>query len=183
MIIFQATLPKVGAGALPAAPPSETDFYDTDKEKSLHAPRSTDWISVAEECAEEGLGVSMFLAPNKYMDTGSVCVVPNVTAGEVFWHPRFMPERDGFIMQGQLARLVARMQGFNCMARVRCSQGMYPVTISHLSWNTMNHQAISSSLVIAFCRPPSQRPLWIVLPLRTRRTYYGQPLRRQRVYR
>jgi hypothetical protein len=116
----------VGAGALPLSPPSESVIYDTDKEKSLHAPRNPTWISIAEECAEEGVGVSMFLAPNKYMDTGSVAVVANLTGGEIFWHPRFVADRDAALVQAQLARLVGRMQGFNCMVRVRCSQGKPP---------------------------------------------------------
>lgn len=124
LVLFQSNLPTVGAGALPLSPPSESALYDTDKEKSLHAPRNSTWISIAEECAEEGVGVSMFLAPNKYMDTGSVAVVANLTGGEIFWHPRFVAHRDAEMVQAQLARLVGRMQGFNCTTRVRCSQGL-----------------------------------------------------------
>ncbi|KDR79957.1 hypothetical protein GALMADRAFT_242124 [Galerina marginata CBS 339.88] len=124
IVLFQSTLPTVGAGALPTMPPSETTLYDTEKEKILHTPRSDTWISIAEECAEDGVGVSMFLAPSKYMDTGSVCVVSTRTGGEVLWHPRFVPERDGAVMRDQLRRLVGRMQGFNCMVRLRCSHGL-----------------------------------------------------------
>jgi len=123
LVLFQSTLPTVGAGALSPTPPLESSLYDTDKEKSLHAPRSPIWISIAEECAEEGVGVSMFLAPNKYMDTGSVAVVANLTGGEIFWHPRFIADRDAVLVQAQLSRLVSRTQGFNCTVRVRCSQG------------------------------------------------------------
>lgn len=123
----------MGAGALPLSPPSESSIYDTDKEKSLHAPRNPTWISIAEECAEEGVGVSMFLAPNKYMDTGSVAVVANLTGGEIFWHPRFVADRDAALVQAQLARLVGRMQGFNCMVRVRCSQGKPPFLLENKS--------------------------------------------------
>ncbi|KAF8960368.1 sec24-related protein [Flammula alnicola] len=124
IVLFQTTLPNVGAGALPLTPPSETTLYDTDKEKTLHSPRDSTWISIGEECADEGVGVSMFLAPSKYMDTGSVCVVSNLTGGEVFWHPRFVLERDAAIVRGQLSRLVGRMQGYNCMVRIRCSHGL-----------------------------------------------------------
>ncbi|KAF8183126.1 sec24-related protein [Pholiota molesta] len=124
LVIFQASLPNLGAGALPLAPPSEHTMYDTDKEKALHTPRNPTWISIGEECAEEGVAVSLFLAPNKFMDTGSVCVVPNQTGGDVFWHPRFLPARDAPVVQGQLGRLVSRMQGYNCTARVRCSNGL-----------------------------------------------------------
>lgn len=101
-------------------------MYDTDKEKTLHVPRNSTWISIGEECAEEGVAVSMFLAPSKYMDTGTVCAVPNQTGGEVFWHPRFFSPRDAGILHGQLSRLVSRMQGYNCTARVRCSTGTSP---------------------------------------------------------
>lgn len=45
-------------------------------------------LSIGEECGEEGLAVSMFLAPRKYMATGIVCAVPYQTGGEVFWHHR-----------------------------------------------------------------------------------------------
>ncbi|CAA7264273.1 unnamed protein product [Cyclocybe aegerita] len=99
-------------------------MYDTDKERVLHAPRSTTWISIAEECAEEGVGVSMFLAPGRYMDVGSVGIVPTLSGGELFWHPRYVPERDYSLVRSQLARLVSRTQGFNCSLRVRCSHGL-----------------------------------------------------------
>ncbi|KAJ3513513.1 hypothetical protein NLJ89_g2903 [Agrocybe chaxingu] len=94
LVVFQSALPTVGAGALPPTPPAESAMYDTDKEKALHAPRESTWISIAEECAEEGVGVSMFLAPGRYMDVGSVGVVSTLSGGELFWHPRYVPERD-----------------------------------------------------------------------------------------
>jgi len=123
-------LPTVGAGALPLTPPSETALYDTDKEKTLHTPRSDTWNLIADECSEEGVGVSIFLAPSRYMDTGSICVVSTQTGGEVFWHPRFVPKRDGPMVEGQLRRLVERMQGYNCTTRVRCSNGRpFPFSI------------------------------------------------------
>lgn len=81
------------------------------------------WFAIAEECAEEGVGVSLFLAPNKYMDVGSVSVVSTLTGGEIYWHPKFLRDRDGPVVFSQLARSVSRMQGFNCMVRVRSSDG------------------------------------------------------------
>lgn len=125
LVLLHSTLPTVGAGELPLTPPAETTLYDTDKERTLHAPRSGTWISIAEECAEHGVAVSMVLAPGKHMDTGSVCIVATRTGGDVFWHPRFVPARDGPVVQDQLRRLVSRGQGYNCMARVRTSYGMF----------------------------------------------------------
>lgn len=125
LVFFTATLPSIGAGAVPNTPPAEQDLYDTDKEVSLHLPRSATWMTIGEECAEEGVGVSMFLAPRKFMDVGSVSVVSTLTGGELFWHPKFLRERDEPIVCAQLARLVSRNQGYNCMVRVRCSNGRY----------------------------------------------------------
>ncbi|KAF4618938.1 hypothetical protein D9613_010130 [Agrocybe pediades] len=124
LVFFHSALPTIGAGALPLTPPSETALYDTDKEKNLHKPRSDTWNLIADECSEEGVGVSMFLAPGRYMDTGSVCLVSTQTGGEVFWHPRFSLQRDGPVLEDQLRRLIERMQGYNCTARVRCSNGL-----------------------------------------------------------
>ncbi|PPQ66006.1 hypothetical protein CVT24_011950 [Panaeolus cyanescens] len=124
IIVFQSTLPTLGAGALPTTPPPENDYYDTDKEKLLHAPRSPTWLAIADECVEAGITVSLFLAPEKYMDVGSVSVVSKQTGGGMFWFPRFVPGRDSAVMKAQISRVVGRMQGYDCDLIVRCSNGL-----------------------------------------------------------
>ena len=133
VVFFQATIPTIGVGAVPLSPLPEQDYFETDKEISLHIPRSPSWITIGEQCAEEGVGISMFLAPNKFMDVGSVGVVSTLTGGELFWHPKFLKARDGAVFRGQLTRLVSKMQGFNCMVRVRCSHGKFLCFIGHFS--------------------------------------------------
>lgn len=71
VVFFQATLPTLGPGALQPRT-SEADMYGTDKEKTLFVPRDHSWQNVAEELAEEGIGVSMFLGMNKFVDVGSI---------------------------------------------------------------------------------------------------------------
>lgn len=139
--MFQAIAPTIGLGALDPAD-SETQYHGTEKEKLLYAPREPFWRTLAEECAEEGVGISMFLGMSRFIDIGSIGKgltelitstrsnqqkghVASVTGGEVFYHPRFIPQRDGPVLNSQLRRLVTRTTGYNCMMRVRCSKGIF----------------------------------------------------------
>jgi len=123
LIVFQSTLPSIGPGALPAAPQEDT-LYGTAEEMSLHKPRDKLYLDVAEECIDDGVGVTLFLAPNQYMDIGSVGALANVTGGDIYFHPRYEGERDRDVMDSQIRRTIGRFQGFNVVARVRVSNGM-----------------------------------------------------------
>ncbi len=99
-VIGDSSLPAVGAGALPNTPPTKTAC--TIRTKKRHStPRAIRrGYRLARNAPMRGVAVSMFLAPSKYMDTGTVCAVPNQTGGEVFWHPRFFAPRDASILRG-----------------------------------------------------------------------------------
>lgn len=56
--------------------------------------------------------------------------VASMTGGELFYHPRFVPARDGAVLQAQLRRLVQRTTGYNCMMRVRTSNGLVSPSVS-----------------------------------------------------
>lgn len=67
-------MPTIGPGAL-ESPTDETHVYGTDKERTLFIPRAQAWRDIAEECSDEGIGVSMFLGMSKTIDLGSIGMI------------------------------------------------------------------------------------------------------------
>jgi protein transport protein SEC24 len=98
-------------------------MYGTSEEMNLHKPRDKIWLDVAEECIDEGVGVTLFLAPSAYIDVGSIGALASVTGGELFFHPRYETSRDSMVLDSQIRRVISRYQGFNSTARVRVSSG------------------------------------------------------------
>lgn len=71
MVVFQCTMPTLGPGALSSIL-EETKLTGTDDERSLFVPRNEVWRNLGEECAEEGIGVNMFLGMSQTIDVGSI---------------------------------------------------------------------------------------------------------------
>ncbi|TFK46815.1 hypothetical protein OE88DRAFT_1811622 [Heliocybe sulcata] len=123
VILFQAMLPTVGAGALQPRL-DESTMYDTDKEKTLFIPRDPAWTDIGVECVEEGVGVNMFLGMHKFIDVGSIGMVAAMTGGQMFFHPRYDAARDEVTMKSEVCRVLARQTAYSCTMRVRCSNGL-----------------------------------------------------------
>lgn len=153
-------MPTIGPGALEPLT-DESHVYGTDKERTLFVPRVQAWRDIAEECSDEGIGVSMFLGMSRTIDLGSigmivptfcsrnltrVCtgIVPSTTGGELFFHPRYNPPRDQIVLASQLRRLVTRTTAFSCVMRIRCSHGNFPCPLatSHFHFGSLRFAGI-----------------------------------------
>ena len=52
-------------------------------------------------------------------------VVASLTGGDIFYHPRFVSERDHQILQSELLRVVSRETGYDVSIRARVSGGRF----------------------------------------------------------
>jgi hypothetical protein len=69
--MFQAMVPTLGMGQLEPIQ-TESNLHKTEKEQLLYSPRNVFWKNIADECADEGIGISMFLAPSNFLDVASI---------------------------------------------------------------------------------------------------------------
>ncbi|KAI0367684.1 sec24-like protein [Pilatotrama ljubarskyi] len=123
VVVFAATLPTIGIGALQPIV-DEASLYGTEKEKTLFVPRDETWQDIGEQCAAEGVGVSMFLGMGRPIDIGSIGVVSTISGGEMYFHPKFDPVRDGMVLSSQVKRLISRTAVYCCSMRIRTSNGL-----------------------------------------------------------
>ena len=81
IIAFQSTLPMVGQGAL-LEHQAEEQLHGTDNESMLYRCRDNYWKELAEECVDHGVGVSLILTPNRYIDVATLgmCIEPKPVA-------------------------------------------------------------------------------------------------------
>ncbi|GAA5940129.1 uncharacterized protein JCM15063_001715 [Sporobolomyces koalae] len=120
--IFQTSLPTVGPGALKHR--EDPKLYGTDKEKTLFTVQDPFYRISAEECVEAGIGINLFLFPSQYIDAATLGVLPGLTGGDLFFHPRFDPVRDGKLLREEIARVVSRETAYSVTMRIRCSNGL-----------------------------------------------------------
>lgn len=95
---------------------------------------------MAEECVDCGVGVTLVLAPSRWVDVGTIGesdqfseividaktrlgIIPKLSGGDIFFHPKYDPERDYISLASQLRRLVDRETGYQATLRLRCTTG------------------------------------------------------------
>ncbi|TFK84659.1 sec24-like protein [Polyporus arcularius HHB13444] len=123
VVVFASSIPTIGVGALEPLV-DESTLYGTDKERTLFEPREETWKDIGEQCAAEGVGVSMFLGPARPIDVASIGVPASLSGGELYFFPRFDPIKDAPCFASHFRRLISRTTVYSCSMRVRCSVGL-----------------------------------------------------------
>ncbi|THH09228.1 hypothetical protein EW145_g2180 [Phellinidium pouzarii] len=125
VILFQSSMCSVGPGVSEARL-DESKLYDTDREKQLFQPCDSMWMDLAEEMAEEGVGVCVLAGTGvtAFVDFGSIGSLAATTGGDLRLFPRFDPVLDALPFRTTLTRLISRFTGYTCRARVRVSRGL-----------------------------------------------------------
>ncbi|RPD55953.1 sec24-like protein [Lentinus tigrinus ALCF2SS1-6] len=123
VVVFASSIPTIGVGALEPLV-DESSLYGTDKERTLFEPREETWKDIGEQCAAEGVGISIFLGPARPIDVASIGLPSSLSGGELYFFPRFDPVRDAPSFASYFRRLVSRTTVYSGSMRVRCSVGL-----------------------------------------------------------
>lgn len=70
VVSFVCTLPTLGPGGL--VPLEHSNRDETPDDKKSYLPRDIEWNNLGEACADAGVGVTMFMAPAKFLDIASI---------------------------------------------------------------------------------------------------------------
>ena len=70
VVSFVCTFPGLGAGRL--VPLENSNHDEKLDDQRFYIPRDIEWNNLGEACANAGVGVSMFLAPARFLDIASI---------------------------------------------------------------------------------------------------------------
>ena len=115
-------------------------LHGTDNENMLRRSWDNYWKELAEECPDHGVGVGVSLTPDRYIGVATlgmyidpkpavlliffVGVMPGITGGDIYFLPRFGPERDVAVLCSCTSQIMRHETGYQCTSRLRCSNGL-----------------------------------------------------------
>lgn len=122
VIIFTAALVTSGLGI--CARRDESQLAGTKDEKTLFKSQDPFWPNLGEKCAQAGIGIDLFVAPQSPVDLASIGTLSEVTGGRVFFHPRFEPSRDHVPLVSELKLIMRSFTCYDVALKLRCSHGL-----------------------------------------------------------
>uniref|UniRef100_A0A8R1IZF3 Protein transport protein SEC24 n=3 Tax=Caenorhabditis japonica TaxID=281687 RepID=A0A8R1IZF3_CAEJA len=129
LIVFSTVLPTFEApGKLKSK--NDRSLLGTEKEKTALVPQDESYTKLGEQCVKFGVTVDLFLFPSGFIDVATIGQLSAVSGGSIFKFQYFSADKDGIRMLNELERHVSKKIAFDCMARVRTSTGIRPITFT-----------------------------------------------------
>ncbi|XP_031561696.1 protein transport protein Sec24C-like isoform X2 [Actinia tenebrosa] len=126
LFVFHSSLPIAEApGKLKNR--EDRKLLATDKEKTILAPQTNFYETLAKSCVENGVTVDLFVFPNAYIDLATIGCVASLTGGQIFRYSYFKEASHGQQFREDLKKTIECKMGFDTVMRLRCSSGLRPV--------------------------------------------------------
>lgn len=123
LLIFQNTLPSIGAGRLRLRG-DDLKVYGTDKEHSLRVAEDPFYKQMAADFTKYQIGINVYAFSDKYTDIASLGTLSKYTGGQVYHYPSFKSAMHGDKLRHELARDITRETAWEAVMRIRCGKGV-----------------------------------------------------------
>ncbi|TDL14313.1 hypothetical protein BD410DRAFT_797254 [Rickenella mellea] len=149
IVVFTASPPSLGPGSSSPSfssssssrttsflSPSSTASFNTSSSASTGtgggggtgtlSAQDAFWLDLGDECAESGVGVSVFAASGSGLgvELGSMAPLATLTGGALSYFPRFDDTRDSDYVRSQLRGTFKQIRGYDASIIMRCSTGL-----------------------------------------------------------
>ncbi|CAA2986321.1 transport Sec24-like At3g07100 [Olea europaea subsp. europaea] len=122
LLIFQNTLPSLGAGRLRLR--DDARIYGTDREHMLRIPEDPFYKQMAADFTKYQVAVNVYAFSDKYTDIASLGTLAKYTGGQVYYYPSFQSAIHKDKLRHELTRDVTRETAWESVMRIRCGKGV-----------------------------------------------------------
>ncbi|XP_057800964.1 protein transport protein SEC24 A-like [Salvia miltiorrhiza] len=123
LLIFQNTLPSLGAGRLKLRG-DDIRVYGTDKEHTLRLPEDPFYKQMAADFTKYQIAVNVYAFSDKYTDIASLGTLAKYTGGQVYYYPNFQASIHEEKLKHELTRDLTRETAWEAVMRIRCGKGV-----------------------------------------------------------
>ncbi|KAL0922326.1 hypothetical protein M5K25_006302 [Dendrobium thyrsiflorum] len=123
LLIFQSTLPSLGAGRLRLRG-DDRRVYGTDKEHNLRIPEDSFYKQMAADFTKNQIAVDIYSFSENYSDIASLGTLAKYTGGQVYHYPSFKADSHQEKLRHELTRDLTRETAWEAVMRIRCSKGV-----------------------------------------------------------
>ncbi|XP_027175353.1 protein transport protein Sec24-like At3g07100 [Coffea eugenioides] len=123
LLIFQNTLPSLGAGRLRLRG-DDARVYGTEKEHTLRVPEDPFYKQMAADFSKFQIAVNIYAFSDKYTDIATLGTLAKYTGGQVYYYPNFVASVHKDKLRHELGRDLTRETAWEAVMRIRCGRGV-----------------------------------------------------------